>query len=119
MIGENNMSNKQIIHLTESNLKALIKEAVDDILDQDRLWYEYVQEEKQKCQALVDFLQKNGVKSAHITSQQTGYPLVALDTDEFREYKVGVMASNFFRSRNMYVLPDIYPATTYLRINEV
>ena len=110
------MVEKNIIRLTESDLKNIIKEAVEDVMDQDRRWYEYVQEEKNKCQALVDFLQRKGVKSAQVSSYQSGYPVVALDTDEFREYNVGIIADDFLRSRGAYVIPNIYPATTYLRI---
>jgi hypothetical protein len=110
--------NKKTIRLTESDLKNIIKEAVEDVLDQDRRWYEYVQEEKEKCQVLVDFLQRKGIKSAQVSSYQSGYPVVALDTDEFHKYNVGIMADDFLRGRGAYAIPNIYPATTYLRIED-
>ena len=113
------MNNKKVIRLTESNLKALIKEAVEDVLDQDRRWYEYKQEESKKHQALVDYLNRNGIQSAHLSEYQSGLPVVALDTDEYHNSNAHELANNFVRSRNAYISSNTYPATTYLRINEL
>jgi hypothetical protein len=109
---------KNTIKLTESDLKKIIKEAVEDVLDQDRRWYEYKQEESRKHQALVDYLNRNGIQSAHLYEYQSGLPVVALDTDEYHNSNAHELASSFVRSRNAYISSNTYPATTYLRINE-
>ena len=111
--------NKNVIRLTESDLKNMIKEAVEDVLDQDRRWYEYVQEEKRKHQALADFLKRNGIKSAELSQYQSGLPVVAMDTDEYHETNAGVLADNFLRGQKAYISSNTYPATTYLRINSL
>ena len=114
-----NMNNKNTIRLTESDLKNMIKEAVEDVLDQDRRWYEYVQEEKRKHQALADFLKRNGIQSAELSQYQSGLPVVAMDTDEYYETNAGVLADNFLRGQKAYISSNTYPATTYLRINSI
>lgn len=113
------MDKKNVIRLTESDLKNMIKEAVEDVLDQDRRWHEYVQEEKRKHQALADFLKRNGIQSAELSQYQSGLPVVAMDTDEYHETNAGVLADNFLRGQKAYISSNTYPATTYLRINSL
>ena len=113
------MSKRNIIKLTESDLKNIIKEAVEDVLDQDRRWYEYVQEEKRKHQALADFLNRKGIESAHLSEYQSGLPVVAMNTDEYFETSAGVLADDFLRGQRAYISSNTYPATTYLRINSI
>lgn len=113
------MSKRNIIKLTESDLKNIIKEAVNDVLDQDRQYYEYIQEEKKKHQALADFLKRNGIKSAHLSEYQSGLPVVALSTREFYDSDAHNLADKFVKGYRAYISYSDYPATTYLRINSI
>lgn len=118
---------KKIVRMTESDLHNMVMESVKNILKEDdmysqsmeneRRFYEMIQEEKKECQALVDFLKRNGIRSVHVSETQSGLPVVAMDTDEYYESKANILANQFLRGQNAYVSSQTYPATTYLRIN--
>ena len=109
---------KKILRLTESDIHNMIKEAVEDVLDNDRRYYEWIQGQQKKHQALADFLNRNGVKSAHLSAYQSGYPVVALDTDEYHETDAWAIADKFVKGKRAYISVNSFPATTYFVIND-
>ena len=118
---------KKIVRMTESDLHDMVMESVKKILkedeysqqmENDRRYAEWIQEEKSECQALVDFLQRNGIQSVHVSQYPSGLPVVAMDTDEYYKSNANVLADKFLHGRNAYVSSQTYPATTYLRINK-
>lgn len=42
-----------------------------------------------------------------------------MNTDEYYEKKAYSIADKFATPRNMYVSEDSYPATTYIRLNQL
>lgn len=115
--------NHDMNKLTESQLKRVISESVKKVLkedsESDRRYYEWIKDEKIKHQALAEYLNKKGIKSAHLSEYQSGLPVVALNTREFYDTDAHSIADEFIKSKKAYITYNDYPATTYLRINEI
>lgn len=110
---------KNIIKLTESKLKKLIKEAVQTTLDQEREWHEYIQQEKKVLEELLNTLTRNGIQTAQMSEYRSGLPVIAISTDEWHNSNAYEIARKFAEARGMYVKDDFYPATTYIKLEKI
>ena len=91
---------KNVVRLTESQLKHIIENSVKNILkesnfSQDEEYYKWIREEKEMCKRLSDFLAKNGIKTVHVTEYQSGLPVVAMSTNEYYNSDVDTIANRF------------------------
>ena len=110
--------NKRIVRLTEFDIHNMIKEAVDTALEYSRSQKEWYMEEKAKYENLVNFLHKVGAKSAGLSAEQSGMPLIVLDAREYYDLNVQRLANNFLESKGMYVATNMGFGTVRLKINE-
>lgn len=118
-------SKQKNMKITESKLKSLIKESVRKALlesdtvdtshvDREREWAQLVNSEKAFIEELVTFLNRNGIKSAHLGKNPSGWPCVAIDSDEYHKSNADSMAEAYGKrhgKKRMRV--QSYPATTY------
>ena len=109
---------KKILRLTESDIHNMIKEAVDTALEYSRSQKEWYMEEKAKYENLVNFLHKLGAKSADLSTEQSGMPLIVLDAREYYDLNVQRLANNFLESKGMYVATNMGFGTVRLKIRE-
>lgn len=101
------------ITLTERELHNMIKEAVHDVLSQQKQIKDWNRQDAQLYSEFELFLQRNGIKSAHI-KQNNGSYAISISTDEFKKYAVSKIADRFAQNKNMYTDAQMYPAVTYL-----
>lgn len=113
------MNTKSTIRLTESDLHRMIRESVKQVLKEYESDNDYYRELKEMHKQLSDFLNKRGVKSAKLSEFRSGLPNVSLTTDEYFDKDVAQLCDIFCKGRKMYISSDNYPATTYLRINQL
>ena len=111
------------IQLTESKLKQIVAESVKKILSEDydnnAAWKEWIEFQRKALEELLSILKRAGIESANISEYRTGAPRIGMDTDEYYDKKVYEISNRFASSRNMYVSEDSYPATTYIRLNQL
>lgn len=111
------------ITLTESKLRQIVTESVKKILSEDydnnAAWKEWVESQRKPLEELLNILKRAGIESANISEYRTGAPRIGMNTDEYYEKKAYSIADKFATPRNMYVSEDSYPATTYIRLNQL
>lgn len=110
--------------MAESKLKKIIKETVQKALlesntvdtsyvDNEREWAKLVNSEKKFIEELVAFLNRNGIKSARVGSQPSGWPCVSMASDEHRSSNARRIAEAFGERRGKTMRVHSYPATTH------
>ena len=114
-----NMNRKNTVRLTESDIHNMVKEAVDKALEYSRIQKEWYMEEKAKYENLVNFLHKLGIKSASLSSEQSGMPLIVLDAREYYDLNVDRLANNFLEKKGMYANSNVGFGTVRLKIEEL
>ena len=111
------------IKLTESKLRQIVTESVKKILSEDydnnAAWKELVESQRKPLEELLSILKRAGIESANISEYRSGSPRIGMSTDEYYEKKAYSIADKFATPRNMYVSEDSYPATTYIRLNQL
>ena len=108
---------KNIIKITESQLKNVIMEAVQTAMEQQQEWTAFLQEERKELETLLSILQRSGIQSAEMGEYRSGAPCILIDTDEYNKSNAYQLASKFAESRGKYVRDDSYPATTYISLS--
>lgn len=111
---------KKRIKLTESDLKNIIKESVETILNENnpeqliKQIKQHAQEELKLYQELETFLKRNGVQ--YINLKDNGYNMkLSLPTTEYNK-EVKSLLNRFASSKQMFIKNDVYPATTYISL---
>lgn len=111
------------IKLSESKLRQIVTESVKKILSEDfnnnESWKEYVDTQRKHLEDLLKILKRSGIESCNISEYRTGVPRISISTDEYYNKKVYEITERFAKSRNMYVTEDSYPATTYIKLNQL
>ena len=110
---------KNIIKLTESELRKMITEAVASSMDQEMEYRKFCQEQKTVLEQLVRILNRSGIETATVDEYRSGLPCIAISTDEYNRSNAYEIARKFAESRRMYVTDQSYPATTYLRLDKL
>lgn len=119
-------SKQKTMKLTESKLKSLIKESVrkallendDEQYRRDMQIQQWYKEDLQLCNELLNFLKKNGVKTAKIYTNRAT-PVVMVNTDEYYNLDIDSICDKFTKPRRMYATFQTYPATTYIVLNNL
>lgn len=108
---------KNIIKITESQLKNAIMEAVQTAMNQQEEWGAFLQEERKELEPLLSILQRNGIQSAEMGAYRSGVPCILIDTDEYNKSNAYQIAYKFAESKGKYVREESYPATTYISLS--
>lgn len=119
-------SKQKNMKITESKLKSLIKESVRKALlesdmpvdtsyvDREREWAQLVNSEKAFIEELVTFLNRDGIESADLRYNPSGWPCVGIDSDEHYKSNAASMAEAYGKRRGKKRMRvQTYPATTY------
>lgn len=121
---DNMNENKKTIKLTESDLKSIIKESVKRILKEDmdkelmlqKKLKDFYDEDEKLYKELETFLIRNGVKNVYVKNNNNALSIY-IPTDEYLSNRnIGKLLNSFASSKNMFVNPRVYPATTTITL---
>ena len=115
---------KNIIKLTESDLKNIIKESVKQYMKESFDEYDYFEhqlssykEEKEIYKALYDYLLENNINEAKLKYNNCW--LISIPTETYKQTKVKELTDSFALSKKLYADFKIYPATTYIYLRKL
>ena len=107
---------KRRIRLTESDLKNIIKESVNNILKENNAEYlkQCALEELNLYQELENFLKRNGIQNVSLRKNGNSIKLSLPTVDYNKEVKS--LLNKFASSKQLFVNDNIYPATTLITL---
>ena len=107
---------KRRIRLTESDLKNIIKESVNNILKENNAEYlkQCAQEELNLYQELENFLKGSGIQNVSLRQNGNSIKLSLPTVDYNKEVKR--LLNKFASSKQLFVNDNIYPATTLITL---
>jgi hypothetical protein len=105
------------IILKESELRKLVREAINNELVVFNSKVAYSREQRQLYAEFSDFLRGNGVNNAGVRDYGNGSYCISIPTSEYN-HQVFDLANKYAEKRGMWVRTDDYPATTYLHLEK-